>query len=179
MYKTKDLTLKDLAKIKIKNQAEIVQYIGSELDPKEAHEQIKNASKNFTIPNAKAEQADALLYAIYSGEAVTTTHSNAKQMEWQYLSKQEALEKFKEGVNVYAIGEDDLKVPVESEGIISLTNRFAIQVEKTKPQKTKKENTKAQPLTNAQIKILKIKKEKEIALIAIRLKRKKRNRQSA
>ncbi|MDN5201181.1 hypothetical protein QQ008_07405 [Fulvivirgaceae bacterium BMA10] len=60
MYKTSQVTPKDLGKIKVKNQARIREITGEELDPKKAWSIIKNESKNFTNDNPKAKQADEL-----------------------------------------------------------------------------------------------------------------------
>lgn len=62
MYKTKDSTPKQLQSIKITNQDEIVALTGSKLNPLKAWEVIKEASENFTKTDAKAQEADALLF---------------------------------------------------------------------------------------------------------------------
>ncbi|QKX05349.1 hypothetical protein HN014_10615 [Aquimarina sp. TRL1] len=173
MYKTKDLTEKDLEQIEIKNQAEIVQYIGSELNPKEAFALIKKESKDFTQPNVKAEQADALLYAIYKGEAtVVTTVEPEIVNAWKPIPKHQALTTFEAGDKVYALGIDNQKVRVQSKDVFDFTDTFFIKVD---TEESKEKTT----LTNEQVKILKLKKEKELALLSIRLKREKNNKTAA
>ncbi|WP_299243080.1 hypothetical protein [uncultured Aquimarina sp.] len=170
MYKTKDLTPEDLSKIKIKNQAEIVQFIGSELNLIEAHQLIKKESKGFTEPNANAEKADAYLYAIYKGEAITvTTDSQDIVSEWKNISKKEAMKKFEDEEKVYALGENDQKILIESKGLFSLANKFAIQV-------LIKKEAASESLTKEQIRILKVKKETELALLTLKLKQKQKRK---
>jgi hypothetical protein len=169
MYKTKDLTPEDLSKIKIKNQAEILQYIGSELDPKEAFNLIKKESNGFTQANAKAEEADALLFAISQGKALTIPSKMTTKLK--NIPKEEAILKFKEGIKVYAIGDKGQELLIESEGIFSLANTFAIKTEV-------EEKLKSDTLSNEQIRILKVKKETELALLGIKLRRKKKQNKS-
>ncbi len=69
MYKTKDLSPDDLAKAQIENQREIKQYIGSELDLKEAFRIIREQSRGFSAADAEAQQADRLLYGIINGKS--------------------------------------------------------------------------------------------------------------
>ncbi len=172
MYKTKDLTREDLSRIHIKNQAEIVRYIGSELNPIEAFELIKKESKGFTKASAKAEEADKLLYAIYKGEAIPEASPTSPEVEfeWKPISKEEATQLFKKEDTVYAIGDNDQKILVQSEGILSLANKFAIQVIVTKQAVPK-------ALTNEQIRILKVKKETELAVLALKIKQRKQGKQ--
>lgn len=62
MYKTKEITKKDLQAIKVANQDEIEDLTGSKLDPFKAWEVIKRASDNFSKADEKAQEADILLY---------------------------------------------------------------------------------------------------------------------
>lgn len=62
MYKTKNITKDTLKALKIKNQDEIVDLTGSKLDPVKAWEVIKSTSEDFSKSDAKAQEADALLY---------------------------------------------------------------------------------------------------------------------
>ncbi|WP_298952356.1 hypothetical protein [uncultured Nonlabens sp.] len=62
MYKTKNITKEALKALKIKNQDEIVDLTGSKLDPVKAWEVIKSTSEDFSKSDAKAQEADALLY---------------------------------------------------------------------------------------------------------------------
>jgi len=64
MYKTKDITKKELQAVKVANQDEIEDLTGSKLDPIKAWEVIKRASDNFTKPDEKAKEADELLAKI-------------------------------------------------------------------------------------------------------------------
>jgi hypothetical protein len=62
MYKTKNITKDALKALKIKNQDEIVDLTGSKLDPVKAWEVIKLTSEDFSKSDAKAQEADMLLY---------------------------------------------------------------------------------------------------------------------
>ncbi len=62
MYKTKEINKAALKALQIKNQDEIVELTGSKLNPVQAWEVIKSTSENFSKPDAKAQEADALLY---------------------------------------------------------------------------------------------------------------------
>jgi hypothetical protein len=64
MYKTKDITKKELQAINVVNQDEIKDLTGSKLDPMKAWEVIKRTSDNFKIADEKAQEADALLFEI-------------------------------------------------------------------------------------------------------------------
>ncbi len=64
MYKLKDIQKEELSTITIKNQKEIIARTGSKLDPIAAYELIQKETDNFKTPNAIAEKADALLYAL-------------------------------------------------------------------------------------------------------------------
>lgn len=79
MYKTKDLNPEDLAKVSIKNQREIKQYIGSELDLKEAFRIIREQSGGFTKADAEAQQADQLLYEIVHGKSEATDKEQSER----------------------------------------------------------------------------------------------------
>ena len=62
MYKTKDVTQKQLQALKVVNQDEIEDLTGSKLNPVKAWEVIKEASDNFKNKDAKAQEADVLLF---------------------------------------------------------------------------------------------------------------------
>ncbi len=62
MYKTKNTTKKELEQLKIVNQDEILELTGSKLNPIKAWEVIKSTSENFSKSDAKAQEADALLF---------------------------------------------------------------------------------------------------------------------
>lgn len=66
MYKTKDISVKELEKIEVKNQQEIQSLTGSKLDLKTVWEVIKKDSKDFTQEDLKAIEADELLHGIVS-----------------------------------------------------------------------------------------------------------------
>ena len=68
MYKTKNITKEALKALKIKNQDEIVDLTGSKLDPVKAWEVIKSTSEDFSTSDAKAQEADALLYEMLNPE---------------------------------------------------------------------------------------------------------------
>lgn len=72
MYKTKDITEKELKAIKVINQDEIEDLTGSKLDPTKAWEVIKDASDNFKQPDAKAQEADELLFEMLHPEKKKT-----------------------------------------------------------------------------------------------------------
>jgi len=69
MYKTKNTRKEDLKALKIKNQDEIVDLTGSKLDPVQAWEVIKSNSDDFQKSDAKAQEADALLYEMLHPES--------------------------------------------------------------------------------------------------------------
>ncbi len=179
MYKTKDLTQKDLDSIQIKNQAEIVEYIGSELDPKEAFELIKKESKDFTVANAKAEEADALLDALVTRkpiqkENVFEVYTMGDGTTWRILSKREAKKRFKDDKEVFAINRsEETEHLIETHQDFKRWDEFAMEYDPKQPDKEKNPNS----LTNEQIRILKVKKEMELALLTIKLKRKKEVKQ--
>jgi hypothetical protein len=62
MYKTKDITPKELKALKVINQDEIEDLTGSKLDPIKAWEVIKDVSDNFKKSDTKAQEADELLF---------------------------------------------------------------------------------------------------------------------
>ncbi|MBW4971277.1 hypothetical protein KZY98_12465 [Croceibacter atlanticus] len=106
MYKTKDISKAELKALAIKNQDEIVELTGSELDPVKAWEVIKQATDNFTKSDLKALEADALLYEMLhpdeksaSGEIYTMSDG----FQWKLLSKVEAKKRFKADKEVYGI----------------------------------------------------------------------------
>ena len=68
MYKTKDITTKELKALQVINQNEIEELTGSKLDPTKAWEVIKDASSNFKQPDAKAQEADGLLFEMLHPE---------------------------------------------------------------------------------------------------------------
>ena len=172
MYKTKDITPEELNQIEIRNQAEIVQYIGSELNLLEAHQLIKKESKDFTVPNAQAEKADALLYDLVhrtsskDGEA-GAPYTTSDGFTWNMISIEEARKRFKDNQEVFGIHREE-----ETEHLITNEKDFEsweeFGVEPTPEKKKDRES-----LTNEQIRILKVKKETELALLALRLKLKR------
>ena len=68
MYKTKNVTKQELKALSIKNQDEIEELTGSKLDPVKAWEVIKSTSEDFNKSDAKAQEADALLYKMLHPE---------------------------------------------------------------------------------------------------------------
>lgn len=64
MYTTKAITKEVLKKTVISNQDEIKALTGSELNLINAMETIKKESGNYTKENAKALEADKLLYQV-------------------------------------------------------------------------------------------------------------------
>ena len=68
MYKTKDITTKELKALQVINQVEIEDLTGSKLNPVKAWEVIKDASDNFKSKDAKAMEADQLLYEMLNPE---------------------------------------------------------------------------------------------------------------
>ncbi len=69
MYTIQDLKPEDLEKVDIKNQDIIKQYVGSELNVKEAFQIIKETSKGFSVKDTEAEEADRLLMRIVQGKS--------------------------------------------------------------------------------------------------------------
>ena len=69
MYKTKNTTKETLNNLKIKNQDEILELTGSELNPVKAWEVIQSTSENFNKLDLKAQEADALLYQMLHPKA--------------------------------------------------------------------------------------------------------------
>ncbi len=185
MYKTKDLTPKDLNTIKIKNQAEIVQYIGSELNPEEAFELIKKESKGFTKANAKAEEADKLLFAISQGRAMPIVSSEPFEIytmsdgfTWKILSIEEAKKRFKDNKEVYGINRtEETEHLIETEKDFDKNDEFAMEYHPEQTKESSTENKDSITLSNEQIRILKVKKETELALFGIKLRRKKEAKQ--
>lgn len=78
MYSIKNLKPNDLAKIEVKNQAQIIELIGKKLDPKEAFNVIKKDSMDFTQSNQKAEQADRLFMQLLALNGVKVKASKTK-----------------------------------------------------------------------------------------------------
>ncbi|WP_407264901.1 hypothetical protein R5N98_12605 [Tenacibaculum maritimum] len=68
MYKTKDITTKELKALQVINQDEIEELTGSKLNPAKAWEVIKDASDNFKNKDVKAMEADQLLYEMLNPE---------------------------------------------------------------------------------------------------------------
>lgn len=179
MYKIKDITPEDLRDIEIQNQAEIVQYLGSALDPEEAFELIKKESEGFTKPNAKAEQADALLYALVKRKSIEDNNSldiytTSDGFSWRILPLEEAKKRFKDNQQVFAINRSqETEHQIETEKDFDIWQEFAIE------HISQPENDKQKPntLSNEQIRILRVKKETELAVLAMQLKRKKEAKQ--
>lgn len=71
MYQTVNITPKDLARIKIRNQDKIIELTGSKLDPVLAYEIIKKSSKDFTEMNNRVKEADALLAELLKANGIT------------------------------------------------------------------------------------------------------------
>lgn len=70
MYQIKELKPQDIEKIKVKSQAQIIDLIGYELDPKKAFEVIKHDSKNFTNKNEDAIEADGLFMKLLTKNGI-------------------------------------------------------------------------------------------------------------
>jgi hypothetical protein len=68
MYKTKDITAKELKALQVINQEEIEDLTGSKLNPVKAWEVIKDASDNFKNKDEKAMEADELLFEMLNPE---------------------------------------------------------------------------------------------------------------
>ena len=65
----------------VKNQDEIVDLTGSKLDPVKAWEVIKSTSEDFSKSDAKAQEADALLYEmLHPKMQQKDTRSDAKEI---------------------------------------------------------------------------------------------------
>lgn len=94
MYKTKDVTQKQLQALKVVNQDEIEDLTGSKLNPVKAWEVIKEASGNFKNKDAKAQEADALLFEMLHPEVkkVKRTTDNSETIRLQEKERARALE---------------------------------------------------------------------------------------
>tara|TARA_R110002049_G_scaffold113040_2_gene263048 strand:+ start:18604 stop:18918 length:315 start_codon:yes stop_codon:yes gene_type:complete len=68
MYKTKNITAKELKALKVINQDEIEDLTGSKLDPIKAWGVIKDVSDNFKNTDEKALEADQLLFEMLNPE---------------------------------------------------------------------------------------------------------------
>tara|TARA_Y100001963_G_C6694310_1_gene406220 strand:+ start:257 stop:571 length:315 start_codon:yes stop_codon:yes gene_type:complete len=93
MYKTKNITRKQLQAVKITNQDEIETLTGSKLNPVQAWEVIKEASNGFKEKDPKAQEADALLFKIVYPEmkAQTTSKDTAETLRIQEKERARAL----------------------------------------------------------------------------------------
>ncbi|WP_010520455.1 hypothetical protein [Aquimarina agarivorans] len=94
MYKTKAITKKELQAVSIKNQEEITELTGCKLDLFNAWGLIKSTSKNFTVADLKAQEADALLYEIVNPgkKKKTKPNSNSELIRLQEKERARALE---------------------------------------------------------------------------------------
>lgn len=64
MYKLKDIGRDQLNKIPIKHQAEITTQTAGALSLEKGYDLLKKITKNFTLDNAQARQADKLIYKL-------------------------------------------------------------------------------------------------------------------
>ncbi|WP_025741934.1 hypothetical protein [Aquimarina pacifica] len=176
MYKTKKLTHKELRNVTLHNQDYIRQYTQGELDLVAVHELIKQRSKDFTIPNAKAERADAYLWAIYKGEASPIETENrivfSDGFSFTVLSKKEAKKRFKKKEQVFALNTTE-----ETEHLITQQEDFEQWELFGIPDAIKKEvKKKRDPSRNLSKEALQIKRKKQesrLRLIKIELALKK------
>lgn len=90
MYKTKDSTPKQLQSIKITNQDEIVALTGSKLNPEKAWEVIKETSENFTKTDAKAQEADVLLFEMLHPKVKRKTDATTQDETIRIQEKERA-----------------------------------------------------------------------------------------
>lgn len=131
MYKTKDFSKAELKALAIKNQDEIVALTGSELDPVQAWEVIKQASDNFTKSDLKAQEADALLFEmLYPDEKSNTgeIYTMSDGFQWKLFSKAEAKKRFKADKEVYGIDRDsETEALIESKEDLGRFEEFGVE----------------------------------------------------
>jgi hypothetical protein len=94
MYKTKNSTTKELKALKVINQDEIEDLTGSKLDPVKAWEVIKDVSDNFKKSDAKAQEADQLLFEMLNPEMkkAKKTDGNKETIRLQEKERARALD---------------------------------------------------------------------------------------
>jgi hypothetical protein len=94
MYKTKNVTPKELKSLKVVNQDEIEDLTGSKLDPIQAWEVIKDVSDNFKKSDAKAQEADELLFEMLNPEMkkAKKTEGNKETIRLQEKERARALD---------------------------------------------------------------------------------------
>lgn len=94
MYKTKNSTPKELKALKVINQDEIEDLTGSKLDPVKAWEVIKDVSDNFKKSDAKAQEADQLLFEMLNPEMkkAKKTEGNKETIRLQEKERARALD---------------------------------------------------------------------------------------
>ena len=91
MYKTANVTRKELESISIKNQSEILRLMGSKLSLISAWEQIGRLSNNFKKKVAEALEADSLLYAIINPNKKGKSKKGTKvQIEYENYERERA-----------------------------------------------------------------------------------------
>ena len=131
MYKTKDISKAELKALAIKNQEEIVELTGSELDPVKAWEAIKQASENFTKSDLKAEEADKLLYHILHPEEKVEAgeiYTMSDGFQWEIISKTTARKRFKAGKAVYGIDRSsETEALIESKEDLERFEEFGLE----------------------------------------------------
>lgn len=175
MYKTKNLQPTDLEKVVITNQEEIEQEIGSKLDLKEAFEIIKKRSNGFTTADVEAQRADALLYALVSGKpkGVDIREGRYRMSDgtvWELLSKEEALQRFRQNKEVFAINtEEETERVITSEKDTELWDVFGVPAPLQERKKEIKNKTASNPLSKEQIRIRQKQQASELALLALEL----------
>ena len=71
MYQIASITPKELAKVKVRHQSEILELTGSKFDPLRAYDILSKETKGFTEENAKVQEADALFVELFKLNGIT------------------------------------------------------------------------------------------------------------
>ena len=89
MYKLATFDPKKLEELNIPNQKEIIAMTGHRLIPLEVYELIKKETKNFTVANDLAKEADQKLLRVYERFSGNAPKQSELEMETTRIREQE------------------------------------------------------------------------------------------
>lgn len=73
MYQLKNIDTKELSKITVRNQEEIIKRIGQKFHPEKAYEVLRHDTQGFTIDVEDAKEADELFMKLLEKNGVKST----------------------------------------------------------------------------------------------------------